>query len=62
MADNHLKDTVHLVCLPARPALDLDAIKAAGLNSTVESLRLLAEHAAREHADVKAHFRRRELA
>ena len=43
-------------------ALDLDAVKAAGLNSLAVSALLLAEHANREHADVLAHFRRRELA
>lgn len=38
--------TIHPV---RRPAIDLDAIKAAGLNSDAESERLLAAHRAAEH-------------
>lgn len=41
--------TIHPV---RRPAIDLDAIKAAGPNSGVESERLLAAHRASEHGDL----------
>jgi len=44
----HTGRSIHPV---RRPAIDLDAIKAAGLNSEAESRRLLAAHLAADHRE-----------
>jgi len=48
----HTGRTVHPV---RRPAVDLDAIKAAGLNSYAQSQRLLAAHRAGEQQEIGHH-------